>query len=620
MSQPSFSGRRPEDPDHWNRLASDLFGVNLGGGDEFELPDLDFGDAAPASAVEPEAVAEAIEPEVEIPHSGALGGRSATSEEVLREQAVPDDAETVPTPSEAPKDPFWDPLDDWNWDDSAPKASRSESADAESRSTSSPSDSRSGRDGGRDRGGRGPRRGRDGDRGRDAGGDRGPRRSGGDRPERGRRSEGSPFVGEDFGEVGPSTEAAPVVERGDAARAASEAGAPERGRDERRPGRDRRDRDGRGERGPRGERPARTETAPRNAGESNERRPRRAPPADVKPPSSNAEFDEFGSGVWDGGSPAPRGAGGQSARDDRDAGRSETGASRSSSGARPQPGLPARPPKPQPRRKPVDEFAGDLLDDEEPQAVGFDEPDDELAELVNRRSNPPGAARPQRDDDWSDRDEERADADVEPSEAGFSERVDDESGERRPRRRRRRGRSRDGELGGAPREGGRDDRPAEPRRPAEAPAARGAADDEEFGFDDERGNDRGSAAGDDVGEEERRPSRRRRRRGRPTDGAAETSDRPVSSRGEFSEERRPRPLPNDDQDQDEFDDEPVAEVRSAPPAWGEVPTWEEAISLILQRAGGRGDGGRGGEGRGGSGGRGGDDRGGRRPPRRSGPR
>ena len=128
----------PKDDDSWGKLASDLFGIDLGPQDDF-----DFADAEPVTT--PAAPPPASVPEPIIAEDVAPPEASAPTDE--------------PTESQAPTDDYWGALETWDWAEG--EVAR------EKRSESGSSGDRSGR---RDEGGRRgqrPRRGREESAGRD---------------------------------------------------------------------------------------------------------------------------------------------------------------------------------------------------------------------------------------------------------------------------------------------------------------------------------------------------------------------------------------------------------------------------------------------------------------------
>ncbi len=578
--------RGPED-DNWGKLASDLFGINFGVDDELDLPDPDAPDFAPAEPVEVSVIesSDTAVPAVKAatPLVEAEDDLFAAFEDEPQPVAVKPSARTVkpktePAKAEQPatkavsnpepeddlsfEEPEAEPADsdrltvaeqqDEFWDPLADwNWEEKQSTETGSRQPAGRgSDDRSSRDGD-SRGGRG--RGRSGGRGRDDG--RRPTRS---EPE---------VVDAEFGRPEPIASDDVVTER---------------------PRRPARDDDSEG-----GSRPPRREGAParRDSGEahssgsrSNDERPRRHERGEGRPRTEGAGRGEAASRLEgasrdDGGRPPRR-------EDRRD-----------------------RPPRREPVsevRRTIDEPQDDLGDDF---ATGLDSADRGEAPR-SRQPRPERTAEPRRPvakqppaDDFFDEEllDDSAVDDDDVDDESFGEGVSgakpagtaDEDRPRRRRRRRRGGRSRFAEEAGAPAEDRFNDEDRDDDR---------AQDDDTLDEAEASDIDDREPEAEDPPQSQSSSGRRRPQRGRHR-GQRDSRFEVVEH--SMLPDVEPRQVPEYDDEEDDGE----AEVPRV--SYEEIPSWEEAISLLARVTGpdrhrGRGDGrrdGRRGDGRRGDGNR-----------------
>lgn len=134
----------PKDDDSWGKLASDLFGIDLGPQDDFDFAEAEKPPAPPQPPVE-EAAPVAAAPEAD--------------DEPLAEFAEgEDDAGDVPAEAEpaAERDEYWDALETWDWNEGE-KAREKRLEGGQSSERTTRDDDRGPRGGGRPQRGRGGR-------------------------------------------------------------------------------------------------------------------------------------------------------------------------------------------------------------------------------------------------------------------------------------------------------------------------------------------------------------------------------------------------------------------------------------------------------------------------------
>lgn len=108
MERPPRPLGAKDDDDPWGKLATDLFGVDFN-----QTPDFDFSELEPPAPVPVSKPQPPAEPEPQNQHAVAAD-TSIREPEHLEEPEEPSEAAAEP-----PRDPYWDALESWEWEEAA---------------------------------------------------------------------------------------------------------------------------------------------------------------------------------------------------------------------------------------------------------------------------------------------------------------------------------------------------------------------------------------------------------------------------------------------------------------------------------------------------------------------